>query len=638
MRTFFIILFLGFVFCQLNPLNGIGYLGLTNNPLTYEKGQNIFDTSKLCNSPDNKWLIPCGMSANPILQTDITIESQSYSSNVDYTRDQYSDVKVDASASFDGFSAQGSYSSSTSTYINTITQTYTSLVTAYVELQLYNLDSNKITMPLSPELIKYIEILHDKVLTGDEAGYQEWFTQFGTNFKPGVTTTGISGARLEQMNWISNDYFHSTDITTVKNSASASFSYEKVFNAGGSDNWGVTTQQIEDFTSNRSTFTVQAVGGTMDPSMTVTEWEQSAYANPALLSYELDLSLFWLQPEVLCPYGNFSADIITKILNDYIDAYAPYLKVNSIYGCTNQYGKNFLLNYTVDDGSCDYDYPINSFFGDSYETVQVTAIKTGAVVSTSLVYANMFTGSSSCPIWSTPHCQTFTYPTMYETGALCMLYFKTQTCYFEMAHVTICLCEGVTTAGGPSFGAYYSSGLVNPFTNNYNCPTGFSQVNGFFCIGDSVPTVNYAGRFILLDGTCWLSNPYTASCNCPVNTTSNMYETVPYNDGISTSWVLNLYICMSPPTFLIGVNVGSRPSLIQANFNVGNSSYPSPSLPPSPSPSPSKHSNHKFDPSTSNIIFMVLLFLVSVLILVGCLTLCFWGYKRYNLGSYEPID
>lgn len=177
---------------QLNPLNGIGYLGVTIDPLTYEKGQNIFDTSQKCTTPDNRWTIPCGMSANPILQTDISIQSNTYSSNTDYTRDQYSDVSIEASASFMGFGASGSYSSTNQEYVNTITQSYTSLVTAYVELQLYNLDSNEITMPLSPELLSYISILHAKVREGDEAGYQQWFAEFGSNFKPGVITSGIS--------------------------------------------------------------------------------------------------------------------------------------------------------------------------------------------------------------------------------------------------------------------------------------------------------------------------------------------------------------------------------------------------------------------------------------------------------------
>ena len=631
MKLIFLFVLIGLALAQLNPLNGIGYIGGGVDPLTYAKGQNIFDTSQMCNTPDNRWLIPCGMSATPILQTDITIESQTYSSNVDYTRDQYSDVKIDASASFLGFSASGSYSSSSDHYINTITQSYSSLVTAYVELQLYNLNSNKITMPLNPELLKYIAILHSKVLAGDDAGYQQWFIEFGSNFLPGVIAAGISGARLEQQNFVSNDYFHSTDINTVKNTASASFSYESVFNAGGSDNWGVTTTQIEEFTSSRTSYIVQAIGGMMDPSMTVAQWEQSAYANPALLSYEIDLSLFWLEPEVLCPLGNFSADIITKIRNDYINAYAPYLKINSINGCTNQYGKNFLLNYTVDDGSCNYDYPINSFFGDAYEYVQMYNSQ-GSIVSTTVTRNNIFTGTTSCPIWSNPHCQMFEYPEMYTCGGMCWLLQKKQCCYLAIAHMNYCTCDGATTPAGPAFGGYFSSGVVNPITQTYGCPEGFSNVDNI-CLGNAAPSATYGGRYMLLNGECFAPNPYTSQCNCPSTAPQAEY----YRTQGCPTWSWYEYICLAPPEFLVGVNVGARPTLIPPNLSLSNSSSPSPSAKPTPSAKPAHHHHHVTH--YINWPALIVIIAMSCCILLAICAVGIWWYRRYyRLGSYQRIQ
>ena len=630
MRTLVFLIFAVLVAAQpqLNPLAGIGYMGMTINPLTYAKGQNIFNTSQMCTTPDGKWQIVCGMSANPVLQTNINIVSTSQSSASDFSRDATSDVAVSASAGWGIFKASGSYSQTSTSMVDIMTSNDCSLVLSRVEMQLYQLNSNKITMPLNGELIQYINILGTKLANNDIKGYTTWMTDFISNFPPGIIDSGISGARLEQINYVANSYYHSTNTQTVQNCASASVSFGSIFSANGHDNWGVTTSQVATYTSNVQQYTVNSVGGVMEQGMNVSQWQDSAVQNPALLSYTMDLSLYWLTPEVLAPYVTATTDQINQIQNDYIATYANYLEKNSYYGCTNPYGSNFNKLYNVDNGACDYNYTTASYFGGVYSISTVYNAENGQQLSQTIT-PNMYTGVASCPTGSWAHCSTYTYPSDY----VCITVLKKTVCeYVTKVTNIICSCDGDSRYApvNPAFGGLYFGTTANPVTNGFSCPPSFSQT-GPWCLGIAVPSAKYNGIYQIYNGGCNVANSYTGACSCP----SGSYPPVllqlsNYNDGHGTIWAYASYVCIGQPPFIIGANDGNAPTLtpliLISNFS-GNTTQ-------EPTSEPTSTPSHTKMP-VRDIWFIVLGVIGGLVIIAGGLV--YLKYRRFNQTTYTTI-
>lgn len=601
---------------QLNPLAGIGYMGVTIDPLTFAKGQNIFNTSQICLTPDGKWEIVCGMSANPVLQTNIDIVTKSQSSASDFSRDATSDVSISASAGWGIFKATGSYSETSTSMIEIMTSSDSSLVVSRVDMQLYQLNSNKITMPLSAELIRYITIMGAKIAAGDVIGYTQWMAEFLDNFPPGVIDSGISGARLEQMNYVANSYYHSTDTETVQNCASASVSFGSIFSANGHDNWGVTKSQVDTFTSNVQQYTVNSVGGIMEAGMNVSQWQDSAIANPALLSYTMDVSLFWLSPEVLSAYVDLPESTIMQIRNDYIASYARYLEENTYYGCTDPYGSNFKLSYNVDNGSCNYNYSTKSYFGGVYSTTTIYS-PNGQQQSQS-VSNNIVTGSASCPTGMWAHCSSYTYPfgprVPWKGGYLS-----------AKATINTCSCDGDTRypPTGPAFGGFYMQNTANPITEAFSCPPSFEQV-GQWCLSDAAPSGIYYGIYQIYNDECNVVNAYTGDCSCPDNSIGPVeLATASYSDPYGTSWTYESYICLGPPPFTIGGDIGIPPIL--GGINPITNMTTNTTAPP----------RHHTGNNAKTILIVVSAIIGGFVVIATGFAFVKW--RKYDQNSYDPV-
>lgn len=621
---------------QIISIGGIEDLGVTIDPITYQRGNNIYDTTQMCLYEDI-YQIPCGMSISPADQTSITVTSTSYERSFDYTDDQYSNVNIDVGVSFMGFKANGKYSSSVTSNAETMTKTDTSLLVSEVNVQLFDMTTDTISMKFNPDLIGMIENCVNADQLGDSSGFSYWINQLFSEFKPGVIVQGTSGAKLKQLTYVFNSYYHSTDTTVVKNSASASCSYAGMFNADGSYNWGATTSEIQTFQKNINSFSANAIGGEYTDGISLANWEDSVYNNPVLLDYTIDLSLFWLQPEV---WPQYSATSINRILQTFIDTYLPYFGNNTHPGCTDPYGMNFNLKYNVDDGSCNYSYPTTSTWGSkfTYGTYYDNPIpyQTNPSKPQNL-WPNLLTGGKSCPTSTAQYCYSFYYD--YDPKHQDGDYLRTWQNVF-------CDCNGdINNPNSVAFGGFYSQTEPNPITGKYNCPSGMID-NGGWCYGTNVPSAVYGGMYRVLgdnaytssdnNQNCFSPNPYTNGCSCPSWAPIQFfYSSLSYDDDIACYWSFDEYLCMQKAPFIIGENSGNPAVYIQPNLTIAQTQI-SPST--STTSSTTSHYNHHSSHHHGRMIEYILIGIFSciglIIFICGIWLFC---HCKNRLNGYDPI-
>ena len=461
---FYILLFVISAYATTISIQGIESMGITIDPVTYREGNNIFDIT-MCNYQN--YYIPCGMTVEPNIVTTVEIMSEAFSQTHSYTYDKNIKVDVEASASFLSFKANGKYSSSSETNVDTMIKTNSSLVISDATVSLLNVATNMVSMKLNPELEAIINKTVMADINNDDEGVKYWISVLFQEFPPGIKIRGITGAKLHQTTYIENDYYHNTDTETVTKSASASCSFSTVFSASGSYNWGVTEQQIDEYKKYVKSFSAVAIGGHYTPTTNLSDWIDSAFINPVMLDYTVDLSLFWLQHEI---WPQFPKESMKRIYESYVLSYVPYFNNNTHYGCTDPYGKNFRLEYNTDDGSCDYNYPTVSTYG-GYYSWSLYSRNQGQIYYPS---NNPFTGGLSCPTGTSAHCQYVHFGTDWSTGNPdCYQATGYFNCYISWWEDHYCQCVGDNNhPNGPAFGGAYSSTQTNPVTNDFNCPPG----------------------------------------------------------------------------------------------------------------------------------------------------------------------
>lgn len=575
------ILLVGWVLAQ-QPIsiNGIGDLGTTIDPITYQRGNNIYDTSNLC-LYDNKYQIPCGISIISTDQTSLTIVSTIYDRTFEYPDDHYHNVNIQTDESFIGFQANGKYSPSVLLTVDNMMKTDSTLVVSELDVNLFDMTTNTVNMVFNRDLIGLINNCVEADQDGDETEFAYWMKELFTEFKPGVVVSGTFGAKLRQMTYIANNYYQNTESSIVQNAASASCSFASLFDANGDYNWGVSADEITDFQQSVNSFNTIAVGGEYAKNTNISQWEESVNSNPNLLKLNITLSLFWLQPAMWPQYPENS---INRILQSYIITYISYFENNTHLGCTDPYAMNFNLKYNVDDGSCNYNYATTSTWGSKYT---YDTSYDGLWPNYSNPFGpnnlddNLLVGGMNCPNGTVANCYWFAYEFDPESGN--GDYLKTRQNMF-------CDCDGnINEPSSFAFGGAYTRKTPNPITGNYKCPHGMADIDGW-CFGTNVPSAVYGGMYRILgdnaftvsdnNQTCFSPNSYTGNCNCPSWAPVQMlFTTQSYNDSVACYWSYNEYLCLNYAPFLIGVNVGNVTTYVNPNLtlaitqvNHGNSS------------------------------------------------------------------
>lgn len=576
---------------QLTPLAGSSFLCTTFDPLTLTQGSNIcmLVNNGTCISPDGKWYIPCGITVNPILTTNLDMHSYSYTKSTDYNFDGTDKVDFSASAGFGKFSAKASYSSASENYIQTTSNDDVTFVASEVEMKLYSITTNMMTAPLGPEFTDYINVLSSKLAVNDTTGYVYWLGEFISNIKYAVVTQVITGGRLMQKQYVKNTYYQNTDKTTIENSASASASFGSLFSAQASRNWGVTTSDVNTFKSASSDISSYSIGGPYIQGMIIPQWQTNVESNPGILGYTLSKTSFWINSNffpVLPPIH------VQKIYNDYEFYWTSYINNNSYLGCTDQLAINFTLTATVDTPTCVYDFVTGSTFGGIFITSHPESGNENCVGGNGLMKHN----ECACPTGSTMTC---TFSGFFGEA------FQVCTCYAPIGQRNF-----------PAFGGAYSSTTANPITGLANCPNGTQPMNNgviTICVGNvSDASYNYGGTYYNNPSGC-VTNPYTSACTCAPDAQNTIKFTISQN-GLPP---IEMYVCYGQKQYITNDNPGTFPTLKQMILPDGSTGIQEPT------------NNH-------SMVFII------VSVIAGCVLLAIVGmlvyYSRLNKPEYVRIE
>ncbi len=526
----------------IDPLPGYDMLGGSVDPVTLNKGINVFNASTLCQTPDHKYLIACGVNAIPILNYNTEMISMSYTSTTQYMYDGSSQFSFSASAEFPQFQISGHYGQSILDYVNTFSDQSTVMISTTADMQMYEMSLEDVVFPLSDSLLQVIQFLSNAISSNDTSAYSTWMYYLVNNLHAATITTVYTGARLEEFFYVYKDYYASTEIQTSQGCAEVQSSFAGIFGGTASTKWHVTTEEIETFQENIDQSIFNVVGGNYENGMTLAQWQATAYQNPATLAYIATPSNIYLTPQVLSKYG-VDSDHAAQIYRDYTNTIGEYLTNNSYYGCSDSFAVNFNLSTTIDDGNCDYASPNNSSFAGYYAVYGTCYNEYTICAPNAITINNLYTEILSCPTSSDKISLT---RENIDGGTVTIL------------NLVACMHENM-----PAFGGIYDTSTVNPITQGFNCPTGMTSTKLYgdvsICLTNDPTATSYPfnGYYITSSTGLCIGNDFTASgCSCP----DTSFKLLTLTDQTSSDFgalVYTLWACFGiTPSYITPNNTG----------------------------------------------------------------------------------
>ena len=463
------------------PFPGGNELGITVDPITYETGYSIFDMTYTpkCITTDGVWLIPCGVSITP--QSDVDIMSDVYTKTTDYNRPLTNDYTFDTDVLKN--KVNGWYSKENLKIVKNMMNNIT-FVGSMAKIRLFEITTEIVTQ-LNPGFIKYIEVLHDKIKNNDMVEYYYWLSLFATDFKYTTVYRAYAGAKLQQFQYINDDYYKNTNVTIIKDIALAAAFFNGTFEKNNH-----SRQQIDEFIENSRDITTHQIGGVYIDGMTIERWSESAIKKPAIVDLILDRTSYWIRKEL---FPDKDPDIIYQISQDYENLMLEYINNNTRPGCTEKFTSNFILNATTNNDSCKTEYVMGSSFAGLYVDKYIVADNHWDWLGST---NNPLLDSGGCP--ANTH-KNFNFSSINTDGN------------WNVESYCICETDNIRDRTMPSFFGTYRVARdawgtfthVNPFTNSASCPPGIPTQGGGWddwatdgyrtCTSRSVPGYAYGG-------------------------------------------------------------------------------------------------------------------------------------------------
>ena len=305
---------------------------------------------------------------------------------------------------------------------------------------------------------------------------------YGTHYLTAVH----AGAILVQEDYVRSQFAYDFEETKEKITASASASFFGKIGFSASFTHMTDKNFSESYLNNRTYSHVQTYGGPpYRVNFTIDDWEDGLADSLVAIDREGVPLHFAIIPEVLTELPPTQ----TLQLAHYVEkAINSYYKHNTRKGCTDPNSENFYFAANVDDKSCKA--PADNFtFGGVYQTCYHTPSDKRDIICPQLVQKNPLTGNFSCP----PNYEAVLLHSGTKSGSYvtqqcdehCHHFLGIKTschtdCYNVNNPVTgnykIYWCVDtrlVQEKSGYMFGGLYSSISVNPLTQTRSCPNYF---------------------------------------------------------------------------------------------------------------------------------------------------------------------
>ena len=463
-------------------LPGTGWDNLRNKDmgLVFE-----YDYTQCQVTNDRKFLLPDGVFAIPVQQSDVQTFSELITHWVDHSSLTASSINIEGHGFYAEVVLGGKFSMEYMHAKETMYNEKSVIARVQIRHKLYVIRLQSGATLNKMFKTRLLDIATHMINNNtDTALYlaELLVRDYGTHY----LTSVHAGAILVQEDYIRSQFAYDFEESKDKITASASANFFGKIGFSASFTHMTDTNFSESYLNNRTYSHVQTYGGPpYRANFTIDDWEDGLADSLVAIDREGVPLHFSIIPEVLTELPPTQ----TLELAHYVEkAINSYYKHNTREGCTDPNSENFYFAANVDDDSCKA--PADNFtFGGVYQTCYHTPSDKRDIICPNLVQKNPLTGNFSCPpnyeavllhsgtksgSYVTQHCDEHCHH---------FLWIKT-SCYTTCYNVNNpvngnyqlywCVDPGlVQEKSGYMFGGLYNSISVNPLTQTRSCPRYF---------------------------------------------------------------------------------------------------------------------------------------------------------------------
>ena len=455
---------------RLEVLPGGGWDNLRNIHMGMVTDKNY---SQCRTTEDGKYLIPDYTYAYPLKKSDVQAFAELFDHWSNYSSITSSSVNLQASGSFLFGSISGSFSEEHTSIKKH--QVEDKAVTARVQMRhvMYKIRTEP-DGPLEPAFRNRLLDIACHVQQNNTA-FAKYLAQllvrdYGTHY----ITSVDAGAVLAKVDHLKYSYVSNFDEEKTKVTASAGASFFRTFKMSASISHQTDTKQLEEYETSTTSSRVLTFGGPpFRVNFTLDAWEDALPNNLVAIDRAGDPLHFAVTPG---SFPEIPEDLTFELADVVEQAVKRYYKHNVRRGCTNRDAPNFSFQANFDDGSCRN--PYNNFtFGGVFQTCAIEASPAGSPCDP-YVQKNPRTGDYTCPpnYEAVMIHQSHTATSCHRDCHSCWLIARCCDTNCGNALITTYWCVAKGAVGADSgflFGGLYSDKVINPVTQDHNCPFKF---------------------------------------------------------------------------------------------------------------------------------------------------------------------